>query len=129
MGRWYAGVRLHRRLRPAPTPCRHPPDAQYLQKPSEVIVPTIVLYEVYKKIKSERSEEAALVAVATMQNAQIIPLTEELSLSAADASLSHKLAMADAIVYASAIQEGAKVVTSDNDLKDLPQVTYFPKKS
>ena len=103
--------------------------AKYLQKPSEVIVPTIVLYEVYKKIKNERSEEAALVAVATMQNARIIPLTEELSLSAADASLSHKLAMADAIVYASAIQEGAKVVTSDNDLKDLPQVTYFPKKS
>ena len=103
--------------------------AKYLQKPSEVIVPTIVLYEVYKKIKNEKSEEAALVAVATMQNAQIIPLTEELSLSAADASLRHKLAMADAIVYASAIQEGAKVVTSDNDLKDLPQVTYFPKKS
>ena len=102
---------------------------KYLQKPSEVIVPTIVLYEVYKKIKNERSEEAALVAVATMQNARIIPLTEELSLSAADASLSHKLAMADAIVYASAMQEGAKVVTSDNDLKDLPQVTYFPKKS
>ena len=103
--------------------------SKYLQKPSEVVVPTIVLYEVYKKIKSERSEEAALVAVATMQNARTIPLTEELSLSAADASLRHKLAMADAIVYASAIQEGAKVVTSDNDLKDLPQVTYFPKKS
>ena len=103
--------------------------SKYLLKPSEVIVPTIVLYEVYKKIKNERSEEAALVAVATMQNARIIPLTEELSLSAADASLSYKLAMADAIVYASAIQEGAKVVTSDNDLKDLPQVTYFPKKS
>ena len=103
--------------------------AKYLQKPSEVIVPTIVLYEVYKKIKKEKSEEAALVAVATMQNAQIVPLTAELSFSAADASLSHKLAMADAIVYASAIQEGAKVVTSDNDLKGLPQVTYFPKKS
>ena len=102
--------------------------AKYLQKPSEVIVPTIILYEVYKKIKNERSEEAALIAVATMQNARIVPLTEELSLSAADASLNHKLAMADAIVYASAIQEGAKVVTSDNDLKDLPQVTYFPKK-
>ena len=103
--------------------------AKHLQKPSEVVVPTVVLYEVYKKIKSERNEEAALVAVATLQNARIVPLTEELSLSAADASLSHKLAMADAIVYASALQEGAKVVTSDNDLKDLPQVTYLSKKS
>ena len=101
--------------------------ARYLQKPSEVIVPTIVLYEVYKKVKNERSEEAALVAVATMQNAQIVPLNEELSLSAADVSLSHKLAMADAIVYASAIQQNAMLVTSDKDLKDLPRVTYFPK--
>ena len=101
--------------------------AEYLQKPSEVLVPTIVLYEVYKKIKSERSEEAALVAVATMQNARVVPLTEELSLSAADVSLSHKLAMADAIVYASALQENAKLVTSDKDLKDLPHVTYFHK--
>ena len=102
--------------------------AKYLQQPSEVIVPTIVLYEVYKKIKSEKSEDAALVAVATMQTAHVVPLTEELSLSAADVSLSHKLAMADAIVYASATQEDAKVVTSDKDLKDLPHVTYFPKK-
>ena len=101
--------------------------AKYLQRPSELIVPTVVLYEVYKKIKSEKSEEAALVAVATMQNAQIVPLTEELSLAAADAGLSHKLAMADSIVYASAIQQGAKLVTSDKDLKGLPHVTYFPK--
>ena len=101
--------------------------AQYLQKPSEVVVPTIVLYEVYKKIKNERHEEAALVAVATMQNAQVIPLTEDLSLLAADMSLNHKLAMADAIVYASAIQQNAKLVTSDKDLKGLPHVIYFPK--
>ncbi len=101
--------------------------AKYLQKPSEVIVPTIVLYEVYKKIKRERNEELALVAVATMQNARIVPLTEELSLSAADVSLGHKLAMADAIVYASTLQENAELITSDKDLKDLPHVIYFPK--
>jgi predicted nucleic acid-binding protein len=101
--------------------------AKYLQRPSEVLVPTIVLYEVYKKIKVEKNEESALVAIGTMQNAQILPLTEELSVSAADLSLSHKLAMADAIIYASALQENAKVVTSDKDLKNLPHVTYFPK--
>ena len=101
--------------------------AKYLQRPSEVLVPTIVLYEVYKKIKAEKNEESALVAIGTMKNAQILPLTEEVSISAADLSLSHKLAMADAIVYASALQENAKVVTSDKDLKDLPHVTYFPK--
>lgn len=101
--------------------------AKYLQKPSEVVVPTVVLYEVYKKIKAERSEAAALIAVGTMQSAHVLHLTEELSLSAADISLNHKLAMADAIVYASALQENTKLVTSDKDLKDLPHVTYFPK--
>ena len=103
--------------------------AKHLQNPSGVVVPVIVLYEVYKKIKAERSEEAALVAVATMQNARILPLTDELSLAAADISLSRKLAMADAMVYASALQEGVPLITSDKDLKDLPQVTYYPKKN
>ena len=101
--------------------------AKYLQRPSEVLVPTVVLYEVYKKIKAEKNEESALIAIGTMQNAQILPLTETLSVSAADLSLSHKLAMADAIVYASAIQENVGVVTSDKDLKGLPNVTYFPR--
>lgn len=101
--------------------------AKYLQRPSEVLVPTIVLYEVYKKIKAERSEAAALIAVGTMQSARVLHLTEELSLSAADISLNHKLAMADAIVYASALHENTKLVTSDKDLKDLPHVTYFPR--
>ena len=103
--------------------------AKHIQKSSDLVVPTIVLYKVYKKIKGEKNEETALVAVATMQNARVIALTEELSLSAADISLNYKLAMADAIVYASALQEGALLVTSDKDLKDLPRVTYYPKKN
>lgn len=101
--------------------------AKHLESPSNNIVPTIVLYEVYKKIKQERSEDAALIAVSTMQSARVIPLTDDLSLAAADISIHYKLAMADAIVYASAVQENARVVTSDKDLKDLPQVTYYPR--
>lgn len=101
--------------------------AKHLRKPEDVVVPTVVLYEVYKKIKSEKGEDSALMAMATMQSARVVPLTGDLSLSAADASLNYKLAMADAIVYASAIQEGVRLVTSDKDLKDLPQVVYYPK--
>lgn len=103
--------------------------AKHLEKPSELVIPTIVLYEVYKKIKRDRSEEQALVAVTTMQDARILPLTEALSLAAADMSLKYKLAMADAVVYATAVRENARLITSDKDLKDLPQVTYYPKKS
>ena len=67
------------------------------------IVPTIILFVVYKKIKREKSEEMALVAIATMQKALIVSLTEELSLAAADVGLKYKLAMADSIVYATAL--------------------------
>ena len=57
----------------------------------------------------------------------MVPLSESLSLAAADLSLERRLAMADAIVYATAQAEGAEVVTGDRDLKGLPGVTYLPK--
>ena len=62
-----------------------------------------------------------------MQNCRFLSITEELSLAAADVSLQYKLAMADALVYACSLQEKAQLVTSDKDLKDLPQVIYHPK--
>lgn len=53
---------------------------------------------------------------------RIIPLTESLALLAADVSLEHGLAMADAIVYATAQDQNARLVTSDADFQDLPTV-------
>ena len=100
---------------------------KYVTRLSEVIVPTIILYEVYKKCKREKGEQAAMTAVLRMRQGRVIPLTEELSLSAGDLSLQCHLSMANAIVYATAIQEGAVLITSDKDLKDLPHVTYYPK--
>ena len=54
----------------------------------------------------------------------MIPLTESIAYLAADVSLRHGLAMADAIVYATAKDQDADVVTGDGDLKDLPGVVY-----
>lgn len=101
--------------------------APALKDLQEVVTPTIVLYEVYKFIKRERGEEEALVAVAQMGKTRVVPLTDPIALTAADLSLKHKLAMADAIVYATAFSEGAKVLTCDADLAHLPGVTYFKK--
>lgn len=100
---------------------------KHLEPISEVVVPTIVLYEVYKKLKRDKGEREALAAVAHMQQGRVIPLTEDTGLSAADLSLEHRLSMADAIVYATALQEGAQLVTSDKELKDLSQVVYYPR--
>ncbi len=100
---------------------------KHLQPPQQNWVPAIVLYEVYKKIKQEKGEAAALVAVSVMQQSPVMALDEDLALEAADISLRYRLAMADAMVYASAIRQKANLITSDKDMKDLPQVIYYPK--
>ena len=99
--------------------------AEYLTDPSEVVTPTVVLYEVYRWIKRERSEEEALIAIALMQQTQVKPLSQTLALTAADLGLEHKLAMADAMVYATAVLNSADLITSDSDFAELPAVVYF----
>jgi predicted nucleic acid-binding protein len=100
---------------------------RYLEKASDLVTPSIVLYEVYKLIKRERTEEEALLAAAQIQKTRVVPLSDSLALAAADVSLERRLAMADAIVYATAQAEGAELVTGDRDLRGLPGVTYLPK--
>ena len=99
--------------------------ASYLKNPEQLITPTIVLYEVYKKIKRERGEESALLAAGQLNATKVVQLTESISLLAADLSLQHGLAMADAIVYATSQEKEAELITSDSDLKGLPGVIYL----
>lgn len=101
--------------------------AHHLKNLGEVVTPTIVLYEVYKVIKRQRSEEEALAAAAQMGKTRLISLNDSIALTAADVSLTHQVAMADAIVYATALTEGAKLITSDADLSRLPGVSYLKK--
>lgn len=98
--------------------------AAYLTSSNEIVTPTIVLYEVYKKVKRERGEEMALLIAGRLNTTEVIPLTDSLALKAADISLRHGLAMADAIVYATSRDQEAQLMTSDSDLKDLPGVVY-----
>ena len=102
--------------------------APYLRQPIQVVTPTIVVYEVYKHAKRLLSEEDAVNAVAAMQKTRIVPLSDELALTAADVSLAYKLPMADAIVLATAQAHDAEVVSSDIDFANIPGVTYIPKK-
>jgi predicted nucleic acid-binding protein len=103
--------------------------AKHLRQPAAVVTPTIVIYEVYKHAKRMRSEEDAVDAVAAMQKTRVAPLTDELALVAADLSILYKLAMADAIVLATAQAHDADVITSDSDFEHVPRVVYIPKKS
>jgi predicted nucleic acid-binding protein len=74
--------------------------ASVIEDPDELVVPTITLYEVYKKLLAEKSEEYALKVVSYMQTGRVVELSAELSLSAAEVGRKHKLAMADSIIYA-----------------------------
>ena len=101
---------------------------QYFKNKAEIITPSIVLYEVYKKLRQNYDEEEVLIAAGQIQNTQIIPLTEKIALTAADFSIEHSLAMADAIIYATAFEYGCKVVTSDSHFEKLDNVIFIKKK-
>ena len=85
----------------------------------------MIVYEIYKKIKRECAVEEALVVVAQLERTRVIPLSASLALAAADFSLAHQLAMADAIVYATARAHFAQLFTSDSDFIGLPEVVYM----
>jgi len=91
------------------------------------VTPTIVVYEVYKRIKSVRGEEKALEAYAQMSRTKIVELTSGISLKAADISMKLNLGMADSIVAATARACNAEVLTSDEHLKGLERVKFINK--
>jgi predicted nucleic acid-binding protein len=99
---------------------------KYLQKPEEVITPSLVMYEVYKKVKREKGEELALLVVAQIEKTKVVALDEEIALVAADLSISHMLPLADAVVYATAKREKVQIATSDAHFKDLDEVVFLP---
>jgi predicted nucleic acid-binding protein len=101
--------------------------AEVIEKPGELVVPTIPLYEVYKKLLAEKGEEYALDVVSYMQTGTVVELNTGLSLSAAQISRKHKLPMADSIIYATSLHFPAVIFSCDKHFKDIPNVRYFPK--
>ena len=105
------------------------PNAAHFAKPiestSQLLVPTICLYEVFKKINVVGNEAQALQAVAQMREGQVLELTESIALSASLISIKNKLPMADSMIYASALANDATIWTQDIDFKNLPGVKYI----
>ena len=103
--------------------------AAAIKNDSNIIVPTIVLYELWKKIFREEGEEKAVEFVAQLKRFDVVPLDENLSISAATISSEHKLAMADSIIYATAKKYNATLWTQDSDFKTLDNIKYIEKKN
>lgn len=98
-------------------------------RPDELIVPTLVQLEFYKWLARTLDEATANEIIATTQACRIVPLTSEIALFAADLSRDHRLATADAIIYATARMYHAELVTSDSPFKGLQGVRFVEKES
>lgn len=93
-----------------------------------LIVPTIVIYEVFKKMLAEQGLDAAFEASAHMQRARVTRLDEYMASLAARISHEKKLGMADSIILATARTYDATLWTQDADFKGMQGVKYFPKR-
>ena len=94
---------------------------------AELLVPSVTLYEVFKIVCRQRGEDAALQAVAMMQQGRVIELSSSIALLAAKLSLDQKTPMADSIILATAQIHAAVLWTQYNDFEGIPGVKYFPK--
>ena len=100
--------------------------AAAIEDTERLIVSTLNIYEVYKKVIAERDEDAALEAVAMMQQARVIEVTSSIAMQAAKFSYIFKIPLADSIIYITTIENNAVVWTQDADFKGMEGVEYFP---
>lgn len=114
---WLTGSALGKRL-----------GVEFPDKP-QCIVPTIVQLELSKWMTREVGEEQADQVIAYTQKCIVVPLDTTVALLAADLHRQHKLATADAIVYATARDQGAELLTCDRHFEGLPDVALFAKAS
>jgi len=94
----------------------------------ELIVPSISIYEVFKRVLQQRGENAALQTAALMQQGRVVELTGPLALAAAHLSLEKSLPMADSIMLATAQAHDATLWTQDSDFAAIDGVKYVAKK-
>lgn len=93
----------------------------------EWLVPTMVQLELAKWLSREVGEDKADQVIAFTSTCVVVDLDTATALSAAELCVRHRLATADAIIYATALAHGAEVLTCDRHFEGLPAVRYFAK--
>ena len=108
------------------------PNADYfapaVEDVPQLVVPSICILEVFKRVFQQRDEGAALQAVALMLQGQVQELDTEIALTAGRIGLDYRLPLADSVVLATARQHGAALWTQDADFKGLEGVKFVRKK-
>lgn len=108
------------------------PNASHFAKPIEstrsLLVPSLSLFEVFKRVSQQRSEDEALRAVAVMEQGSVVDLDRATAIEAARLSIEHRIAMADSVMLATAQRHRATLWTQDSDFDGLPGVKYYAKR-
>jgi predicted nucleic acid-binding protein len=98
--------------------------AAAIEDADSLIVPTITLFEVFKRIRVQRDADSTLEAIAFMQRGRPVDLDADLAIEAADLSVDLKLPLADSIILATARRHEAVLWTQDSDFEGIPGVEY-----
>ena len=102
--------------------------APAIEAVEELVVPTIVIYEVFRRILQQRGEDLAFRAVAVLHQGRVVDLDPALALQAARLGVEERLPMADSIVFATARELGAEFWTQDADFEGRQGVRYRAKR-
>ena len=104
------------------------PNASFFAEPIEdietLVVPTLSLFEVFKRVLQQRDESTALEAAAVMQQGTVVDLEATIALNAARLSVELRLPLADSVILATARQYGAELWTQDADFDGIEGVRY-----
>lgn len=103
--------------------------AAAIEDTQNVIVPTISVYEVFKRTLQQGNRDDALEAIAMMYDGQVVDLDREIALTGAELSINLKLPLADSIILATARSNNATLWTQDEHFKDIEGVRYIEKKA
>ena len=102
--------------------------APAVEEITKLVVPSISIFEVFKRVMQQRGEGDALRVIAQMQQGHVVDLDGVLALNAARLSIELKLPLADSVILATAREFKAVIWTQDDDFKNIPAVKYMARK-
>ena len=102
--------------------------ADAIEHVETLIVPSICLLEVFKKVLNDRGEDAAIEAVALMNQGRVVDLDASIAISAAKIGADRGLPLADSVILATAKSIGALIWTQDSDFEGIEGVKYIPRR-
>jgi predicted nucleic acid-binding protein len=103
--------------------------APAIENAAELVVPSLSMYEVFKRVLQQRGEDDALQAVGVMAQGLVVDVNMEMAINAAKISVELRLPMADSIILATARAYSATLWTQDADFQNIEGVQYVEKRS